>query len=470
MKVIIVTFLVYWLQLALAPLQLKAAEVWKGELPSFTRDAQSWVGLTKSLRKNEMSYGALAAASRAFMFFSDIETKEFAYQTIVEIIDLGNSAFYSHGYSADARLFASGDIDGYGDSDFKNTYNLMKYILNSEKGLDRWAKQYYDKISDKNFDKYLFYLAVQAYARGELDHSIELLRKILGSDSGNGTGVMVTKTARTLARIYFEKKQYKKSLDIYTEFLLKLPSIQPTDWLEAAWNNYYLKRYPESLGMLYNIESYPNPKVSLNLPSKIVIEKFVLRALIYRDNCSQKSARELIHSFDDTFGSTLLALKQGDFSKAHSTLAQIDVGVRSPFRQWSDQIDTLQREASWIDRKLPKSIRTIAHYLYDSEERMLVTQLNQVSEAYYENAADQLITLSESLKFLSFDVTREKFNPDRVFRETSKAESSSHSLDGFQVAWPQKGDFWRNERLGFKGAIAQECSASENLGTQEGQQ
>ena len=277
-----------------------AGSAWKGTVPEPARDARAWVALLDELQQSGMPYGAMATASRMLGFFGDLGTKEAAYRAVIELVDRGYPG------SVD-RLFAAGDLEAQGDPGFVNSYNLAKYTLNHEKGLDRWAQQYYARFTqpgDEHFQKYQFYLAIEAYAAGKTDEAIDRIKKVLASDPGEGSGVLAARAARTLARIYFEQKRYGLSLSIYTSFLLKLNPIEPSDWLEAAWDDYDLKRYPEALGMLYNLESRAaGPVVSL--------EKYTLRALIYREHCAVESARELISSFDRDFGTAALGIKEG---------------------------------------------------------------------------------------------------------------------------------------------------------------
>ena len=222
-------------------------------------------------------------------------------------------------------LFAPGDLDPQGDREFADSYNLQKFVLNQEKGMDRWARQFYERMSGAEFSKYQYYLAIQSYGLGQIDESIDHLKKVLKQDSGRGTGSLAIHAARTLARIYYEKKQYTKSLDIYRAFLLKLNPIQPSDWIEAAWNEYFLKHDAEALGLLFNLESRAAGR-------EVSFEKYALRALIYRDHCAVSSAEALVQSFEKDFGAALAGIKAGDSPRKYPELARVETSEGSPFR------------------------------------------------------------------------------------------------------------------------------------------
>lgn len=423
---------------------VRAAGGWRGEIPAPARESQSWVTLLQALKDGGMPYGAMAASARMLTFFGDLASKEAAYRSVVDLIDQG------YPFSVNS-LFVAGDLEARGDAGFVNSYNLAKYILNHEKGMERWARQYYEKMDGESFPKYQYYLAVQAYAQGKLPESIDRLRKILAADKGEGSGALAVKSARTLARIYFEKKEFEKAVGIYNSFLLKLNPIQPSDWLEAAWCDYYLKRYPEALGMLYNLESRAaGPVISL--------EKYTLRALIYRENCAVQSAEAMIGSFDRDFGAALTGVKEGASPSRFPALAQVETGAGSPFLELGREIADLQRESQGIDAKLEASQRGLARYLYDSELKQLQAEQRSVTEDALEHSAEELVTISEHLKFLKYDVARQKYDPDQVFRATPRVASAADGPGAFQVRWPQQGEFWRNERLTYKGVITQQCS------------
>lgn len=421
-----------------------AAPKWKGEVPEIARESKNWTTLLDAMMAAKLPYGALASASRMLVFFQDLPTKEAAYRAVIGLIDAG--------YPQSAKgTFIAGDIEPEGDYGFANSYNLYKYILNEEKGMDRWAAQYYEKIDHVGFAKYRFYLAVRAYAKGDLSAAEDHLREVLSKDTGEGSGALAAKAARMLARIQFERKEFTKALDIYTSFLLRMNPALPSDWLEAGWTLYHLKKFPEALGILYNLESRAaGPLVQL--------EKYTLRALIYRESCDVASAEALIASFDREFGTILGAIKRGEPFSRYPRLAQIDVPGAAKFHAVSETLAGLNKERAQALARLPEELRPLASYLYDSEAKMLESRVRAEREPAVDASARQLVQISENLRFLRFDVAREGFNPDVVFKTaTSKTDPVVKPISGFEVRWPQRGDFWRNERLKFRGGALKRC-------------
>ena len=253
-----------------------AGPKWQGNVPAQAKDQKAWLDLISYLLKNEYHYGAMAAAQRMLMLFTDLPSKELAYKTIIELIDRG------YPFSSLAP-FLPGDIDPEAPSaprvpgdqeiyDFYNSYNLYKSLLDRDKNAQKWADNYLSKVDKEGFPKYKFYLAVELHMKGKLEEAETALKELLSKEYEDKHGPFIRKAARTLGRIYFEREEFEKALEVYKGFLLKMNPIAPSDWLEAAWSYYHLKKYPEALGMLYNMESR-------SAGNAINLEKYTIRAL-----------------------------------------------------------------------------------------------------------------------------------------------------------------------------------------------
>jgi len=224
------------------------AERWQGAIPEDGDDPESWRKLLSELVDKELYYSALVAANRMLIFFNDLKTKEAAYKAIIHVSD--------QGYPFPTRsLYITGDIEPRVGYHFVNSYNLFKGIVNKEKGLDKWAEHYFQKVDIDKYPKYLFYKAIRLYSAREYHKSIFMLRKILDMNHSAEHIAFVKKVSRTLARIYFELEEYEKALDIYMNFLLRTNPVKPTDWLETVWSFYHMRKFNRALGMLYNLES-----------------------------------------------------------------------------------------------------------------------------------------------------------------------------------------------------------------------
>jgi tetratricopeptide (TPR) repeat protein len=425
---------------------------WQAQVPAVAQDPALWAKMISDMQDRGMYYGAMASVRHMIAFFPDVATKEIAYKAAISIID--------QGYPVPAReIFVPGDLepDPAGGPDayqFANSYYLYKAMLSKEKNQDHWAQVYLDKIDKDNFSKYIFFSGIDEYSKGNLQKAEDLVNKALAKDVGTQSRAFATKMVRTLARIYFEEGEYDKALEIYNSFLLKLNPIVPLDWLEAAWCEFHLKHYPEALGFLYNLESKVGSK-----PASL--EKYNIRALVYRATCSIPSMEELIKSFDQTFGPVLDGIKHGESLDSFPILKGLDLPENADYSQTRETLIELAKELGKA-KKFTGPEGPLAGYLYHSEIKLLELKLRAITPDALNRAASQILTISEQMRFLRFDIERSKFNPDLVFKPVADEDhrvAVAPGTDGetYEVRWMQFGDYWLDERNKFKGVISDQC-------------
>ena len=419
---------------------------WQGQIPQGAEKPEDWNRLLPELIRNDMPYGAMASARNMLNFFADLPSKELAYQAIIKFVDLG----YPFSTRAD---FIPGDLDPAGHDNFAQSYLLYKGLVNHDKKMEKWAEYYFNKVDKENFPKYLFFKATEAYAKRQPYEAIVLLKRALTATSGPDSFSFAKKVARTLARIHYELGQFDKSLEIYQTFLMKVEPITPADWVEASWNLYQLKRFPEALGLLYNLESKSSG-------ASLQLEKYVLRGLIYREFCSVSATDQLIKSFNKEFGATINGIKLGEPLAAFPQLIKIDLPEAAEYRQFTLTLTQLENEFKKIN-DLPSKVRSLANYVYVSEMNMLKRGRQYYEDPAFAALARHLVILGESLRFLKFDVAREKFNPDRIFSEPPpvvplKLVDSADEMN-FRLHWLQWGDYWRDERILYQGLMKKKC-------------
>jgi tetratricopeptide (TPR) repeat protein len=438
--------------LANASRGLAAEARWQGSVPTFARDVGVWTVATERLRQKGYLFGAVAASNHLISLFSDIKSKELAYRTVIASIDAG--------YPVPVRdIFVSGDLEispGEGPEEygFYNSYYLYKAILSDEKKSDHWAGHYYEKIDKENFPKYLYYQAVRAYGRRDLSASVDFLNQALGKRLSEQPKNLIMKMTRMLARVHFERGEYEKALEIYRSFLLKLNPIQPSDWLEAAWASFHLRRYPETLGLLYNLESQVSAK-ELNL------EKFSIRSLVYRAVCATPQMDSLIEGFEKIFKNVLDGIKRGMPYERFPELAKLELPENAEFNQTRRIVSGLKEESRKVAR-WSGPVGTLVRYLYQTELSVQERKLKSLSRDALHRVAGQVLIVSEQMDFLRFGIQRARFNPRLVFQpappEGKPAEVISGSRpDEFLIRWIQYGDYWLDERNQVKAVIGNRC-------------
>jgi tetratricopeptide (TPR) repeat protein len=423
-----------------------AEDKWQAQIPKVAEKPEDWAKLVPELIKNGMPYGSLVAARDMLNFFSDLPSKELAFRTIIDFADQG----FPVSVKSD---FVAGDIDPNGLDSFAQSYLLYKGVVNLDKKMGKWADYYFNKINKDAFPKYLFFRATEAYANGDLPKAVQLLKEALPLTSGPTYLSLAKKESRTLARIYYELGQFQKSSEIYEDFLLKINPITPSDWFEEAWNLYQLKKFPEALGMLYNLESHA-------ATAEPLLEKYVLRSLIYREFCLVGATDLLIKRFNREFGPTIDGIKVGEPLASFPLLLKIDLPEARTYRQSTQVLSQLGSEAAKVS-SLPVALQPLAKQIYSSEMGMLKRGKQVYEDQALEALARHLVILGESLRFLKFDVQRERYNPDRIFAESAPVKATlidSSDDKNFRLHWQQWGDYWRDERQVYLGLMKPKCA------------
>lgn len=417
---------------------------WSGIIAKEYDNAELWKELSSSLKDAKMHYGSVAASSRVLSYFSDLKSKEAAYQNIVSLIDFG--------YPFSLRpVFMAGDLELNGKDGFSQSYNLYKAAIDVEKKMPKWADNYFARIDKETFAKYLFYQALNEFNEKKLDESLAHLDKALAELKDPVYLSLSKKISRTMARIFYEQNKYKEALDIYQNYLLQMNPIEASDWLEGAWALYRLGRYEESLGYLYNLEV-------IDPGQPIYLEKYIIRALIYREKCATGYTRNLAKSFNKEFATTIEKIKMGESLKNLPALKKI-VDRNSDYTRVTKIIEELEIESQRIS-SLPSEQRKLAEFLYTSEIKDQQRNKGAHEDMALTEAARRLVIMGESLRFLQFDVVREQYNPDKVFaplEQPSENFIEDISDKAFLLKWLQWGDYWRDERTLYHGKLKNWC-------------
>jgi tetratricopeptide (TPR) repeat protein len=427
----------------LTPQKSHSSTKWVGNIPPKFDKSEDWQNLLRALEEKMLFYGLKAAAERSLLYFSDLKVKELAYQEIVALID--------RGYRYDLKdLFAAGDLDIKGIDGFYQTYNMYKSIINSQKKMTRWSSYYADRVDKEGFPKYLFYTGLQNYQNSKFEEALEKLTKALKALNQPKDIALAKKISRTLARIYYELGNFKKSWEIYDTYLLRLNPIEPHDWLEGAWNLYQLDRFSEALGLLYNLESEATE-------NDLYLEKYVVRSLIYKQYCLADSMKKMMTSFEEKYGKTINAIKMGESVQKQPLLTRISLPENVAHEAFETTLQELQIEQKKVS-SLPSKLRPLANFLYTSEIKTVSEKMRPTTDVTLQVRAKYLVIMGESLRFMMFDVDREKFNPEKVFaKPPPPLPPPDKNAISFQKTWYQLGDFWRDERNIFYGDLISQC-------------
>jgi TolA-binding protein len=199
----------------------------------------------------------------------------------------------------DEQIFGSLDLGFLPDS-VSDYANYQQGIVDLRVGNERWAKTHFVKLEEDGVEasRAKFALLVTRLRNAKqvddqvIDDFLELSKdQKLTLEARNEARLAV-------ARLRYEKKDYEGALKAYD--MVQLPSLDPgraTLYLEEAWTRYNLGQLRATIGLL----------TTLDAPSfrdEFLPDKYILRALVYRDLCqylpAKRAAKELTRRFSDS--------------------------------------------------------------------------------------------------------------------------------------------------------------------------
>jgi tetratricopeptide (TPR) repeat protein len=404
-----------------------------------------WSNLSEELIKAKLYGTATVACHRILLLSSEPALTLSALSGLMNLVD--------QGFSQEVVSWIAKSDFSFSDSDkglenFAIQMNLYRLIYFRFQKNTHWADVIEKDLKNAVLSKVLFYHALRLFSQDKKEESITQLKEILKQVSAESV-FFVKKVARTLARVYFEKQKYEEAYAIYSEFLLKTLHQHSTDWLEAAWCLFYLQRYAEALGLLYNFHSGSGLE-----PSFDFLEIVMLKSLIYQKLCSQIAIENLQKDFQKKYEKPLDAIKRGKSLKEFPELFRVFTEKNLLFFEWKKMQQRLQEEQKQISELFPKSAEVIKN-LIQTELMNLNLQIKNFEPKALENAAEALLLMQENLVFMRFDVMREKTDPDQIFLSKKSSEMKS-ALPDVRI-WPQTGSFWLKERLFYQGVIKSQC-------------
>ena len=280
-----------------------------------------------------------------------------------------------------------------------------------------------------------------------------------------------------LARIHYQNRQNRYAIFYYG----KMPW-GGERWLEglweASWAHYRIGDYEKALGNL----------LTLNSPyfaDEYFPESFVLKAIVYYENCRYPEARRVLEQF------------AGTYEPVYDELVRITAGQRTPdayyqlvresgqrsgaarkilkvaysdqnVRRLAESIGEMERESdvgiaerrpefkdSALGKELTARLRT--------ERAALVNEAGARARAKLEYERDQLRQLLAQALRIQIEVSRK----EREALEGSLAKGSqvevvrdlkySHAVSDEHLYWPYEGEFWRDELGTYSYTLTKGC-------------
>jgi hypothetical protein len=354
----------------------------------------------------------------------------------------------------DEQIFGSLDLGFLPDS-VSDYANYQQGLVDLRVGNERWANTHFVKLEEGGVEasraKFALLVTRLRNAKGVVDE------KMIDDFLELSKDEKLTQEARNearlaVARLRYEKKDYDGALKAYD--MVQLPSLDPgraTLYLEEAWTRYNLGQLRATIGLL----------TTLDAPSfrdEFLPDKYILRALVYRDLCQYLPAKRAAKELTRRFGDSLEAIRERDDLTQDPRLrrAASSHGATKRASRFLESLNVegelLGRHAGGFGDRLYKHL-TRVYDLAHAEGQRLYDQ--RLKEAVREEA-DKLLRAAEQVRLMEYEVglklyERIKKGSKLVLPEKEIAVTSA------QLAFRFDGEYWNDELRSYRVSIPSRC-------------
>jgi hypothetical protein len=353
----------------------------------------------------------------------------------------------------DEQIFGSLDLGFLPDS-VSDYANYQQGLVDLRVGNERWARTHFVKLDEEGVEssRAKFALLVTRLKNAKqvddqvIDDFLELSKdQKLTQEARNEARLAV-------ARLRYEKKDYEGALKAYD--MVQLPSLDPgraTLYLEEAWTRYNLGQLRATIGLL----------TTLDAPSfrdEFLPDKYILRALVYRDLCqylpAKRAAKELTRRFSDS----LEAIRERDDLTQDFRLrrAANSHGSTKRAARFLDSLnlegEQLGRHAGGFGDRLYKHLQKVYDLAHAEAERLYQQRL----EVAVREEADKLLRADEQVRLMEYEVGLKLY--ERVKRGAKLALPEKEiPITQAQLAFKFTGEYWNDELRSYRVSIPSRC-------------
>jgi hypothetical protein len=160
----------------------------------------------------------------------------------------------------------------------------------------------------------------------------------------------------------------------------------------------------------------------------------------------------VIQDYEQKYVDVLSGIRKGlplkNIAPLQLALFQDDAGLKRTQYFLSE----LKKENNFISR-LPSSTRNFSKEFVVNEFLELQKEFTFYEDETLKKAAEQFIFLSEKLKFLDTEISRQLIEA----KISAKPSSQQKEIKKEQVVWKQDKEFWRDERTLYEAKVRNLC-------------
>jgi hypothetical protein len=323
-------------------------------------------------------------------------------------------------------------------------------------GNDRWAKGRFADLADHSAYRAKAQLLEDAI---KLEHGGEEARGRLEDFEAIGKDKQATREVRndaniSAARLHYEKADYAGALALYEA--VDLPELDPGRgqiYLEEAWVRYRSGEGSRAMGLLAALDA-PSFR-GLFLP-----EKFLLRALIYKDACQWLAAKRAAKTVLRRYSVSLDAIhNRTDLTKDPILAAAALQKGRG--KRASDLVTQLGREHELLERYTGAfaegGLGQTLTKLYAQEMSESQRQVQLELETGVVRSADDLLNSVEQAGLVDYEVGLALYRRGRPDAQAPTLTFAADKPGPKEEAYEFDGEYWNDELQELRFSLVNRC-------------
>lgn len=331
-----------------------------------------------------------------------------------------------------------------------------KGLADLRDGQIEWAERSFDSIPDDSTLKprAIYALGVQRLRGNRMNDAVKKFRAALAHPLADRDTRNEARLA--LARILYEKERYPAASKLYAQVEVpELTTAEASLYLEKAWTAYWQRDYRRTMGILYALEA-PSYR------TYFAPERFLLRALVYKNLCHYIPAKREIRRFRFRYDRPLANIRaridlREDEVLRTAALSRGALGRLAAFRRLlkdeADRIDTIG--GRWVEVGLDEQLRRLYALKTSQVDVQLAADLAKETRA----VAEELVDFEEQMYLLDYEVGLEIYR--RLRQEDARRPTKDDDLDipmgGDSVYYQFDQEFWNDELPDYDFFVENRC-------------
>ena len=351
------------------------------------------------------------------------------------------------------------------------------------------AQEYLSRVSAGSslYPKAQFHLGVVFNLNGDAARAVSSFERSMSEAKGPGADWLKEQANLNIARVYYEKKDFRKSMRYYAEIPRRSDS-----WLQAmfesSWAFFILQKFNNTLG---NIHTLHSPFFE----NRFFPESYILQSITFLRLCRFTEVKKSLSEFKERYKGIFRSLSQtisenqGEPAKFYSLVRSFrnegkSGGDIAPILDSLSRTDNFRDASATIksaDTELAKLSRAPSKW----QSMGIQDELNDfLSKKKYAAASDAgrrmlanaranfsyLQDLSNQTRFINLEMQLGKIDKLRaelnVTRSNDKNLNFIGGLQELEVGqdleyWPFQGEYWEDELGGYVYNLDSKCTASD---------